>query len=105
MEVDYFVVLTEANFVYLNFNKPGQQEIKKATVSEMKTYLEEGNFLEGSMKPKVEPLLISYKKEGRNPSSPVSIICFPLLKARQELISCQADHQLLSSTVSFPSSL
>ena len=52
--MDYFVVLTEVNFVYLNFNKPGQQEIKKAIFSEMKTYLEEGHFLEGNMKPKVE---------------------------------------------------
>jgi len=65
VEVDYFVVLTEANFVYLNFNKPGQQEIKKATVSEMKTYLEEGHFLEGSMKPKVEAAIDFVQKGGK----------------------------------------
>ena len=63
--MDYFVVLTEVNFVYLNFNKPGQQEIKKTTVSEMKTYLEEGHFLEGSMKPKVEAAIDFVQKGGK----------------------------------------
>ncbi len=63
--MDYFVVLTEANFVYLNFNKPGQQEIKKTTVSEMKTYLEEGHFLEGSMKPEVEAAIYFVQKGGK----------------------------------------
>ncbi len=65
VEADYFVMLTEADFVYLNFNKPGQQKINQATASEMKSYLEEGHFLEGSMKPKVEAAIDFVQNGGK----------------------------------------
>lgn len=63
--VDYFIMLTESDFVYLNFNKPDQRKIEKATVSEMKTYMNEGHFPEGSMKPKVEAAVDFVQKGGK----------------------------------------
>ena len=38
----------------LNFGSEDETEIGKMTVSEAKQYIQEGHFMEGSMKPKVE---------------------------------------------------
>jgi carbamate kinase len=51
--------------VYLDFNQPKQKPIQSATVSEMETWLREGHFLEGSMKPKVEAALYFLKHGGK----------------------------------------
>ena len=47
-------ILTAVEQVYLNFKKPNQEAISKMTVKEAKTYLKDGQFQEGSMKPKIE---------------------------------------------------
>ncbi|MET1128551.1 MAG: carbamate kinase [Thermoproteota archaeon] len=48
------VILTDVEFVYLDFGKPTQRALTKLTVSEAKRYLAEGQFPPGSMGPKVE---------------------------------------------------
>ncbi len=48
-----FMVLTDVEKVKLNFGKKDEREIEKMHVSEARKYLEEGQFLPGSMKPKV----------------------------------------------------
>lgn len=48
------IVTTGVPSVYINFGKPEQKEIKYATVEEIKKYVEEGHFPEGSMLPKIE---------------------------------------------------
>jgi carbamate kinase len=48
------VILTDVEFVYLDFGKPTQRALTKLTVSEAKRYLSEGQFPPGSMGPKVE---------------------------------------------------
>ena len=55
--IDTLVILTQVDHVYLNFNQPEQRPIESATASEMESWLREGHFLEGSMKPKVESAL------------------------------------------------
>ncbi len=65
MELDYLVILTKAKYAYLNFNSDRQAPIKTATVGEMKKYLEEGHFQEGSMKPKVESAISFIKNGGK----------------------------------------
>jgi len=52
--MDYLVILTEAEYAYRNFNSDRQAPIKTVTAGEMKLYLQEGHFGEGSMQPKVE---------------------------------------------------
>lgn len=48
-----FVMLTDVDHVYLDFRKPTQRRLERATVSELKRYLAEGHFMEGSMEPKI----------------------------------------------------
>jgi carbamate kinase len=54
IDADRFFILTNVDGVYLNYKKKGQKMIKKVTVSRLKEYLKDGQFEEGSMKPKVE---------------------------------------------------
>lgn len=50
---DEFIILTDVPKVCLNFNKPNQIMLNRVTIKEAKKYLEEGQFTEGSMAPKV----------------------------------------------------
>jgi carbamate kinase len=52
--IDTLVMLTGVDFAYLNFKSSEQKPITHASVDMMEQYLQEGHFLEGSMKPKVE---------------------------------------------------
>ncbi|MBI5476453.1 MAG: carbamate kinase [Ignavibacteriales bacterium] len=52
--IDKFVISTEVEQVYINFKKPNQQALISVSLNEIKNYLAEGHFLEGSMKPKIE---------------------------------------------------
>ncbi|MDH3256379.1 MAG: carbamate kinase [Nitrospinota bacterium] len=63
--IDTLIILTQVDHVYLNFNQPEQRLIETATASEMETWLREGHFLEGSMKPKVESALYFLKHGGK----------------------------------------
>lgn len=51
---DMLMILTEVEKVYLNFNKPDQQDLDQVTVEEAKRYIAEGHFAPGSMLPKVQ---------------------------------------------------
>jgi carbamate kinase len=50
---DVFVVLTDIDGAYVNFGTPKQEVIREATTEKMQGYLNEGQFKEGSMAPKV----------------------------------------------------
>jgi carbamate kinase len=63
--IDTLVILTQVEHVYLNFNQPDQKPIQSTTVSKMETWLREGHFLEGSMKPKVEAALYFLQHGGK----------------------------------------
>lgn len=51
---DIFLVLTDVDYVYLNYGQPNQKQIGKITVSAAKAYLNEGHFHAGSMAPKIQ---------------------------------------------------
>ncbi len=51
---DMLVILTAVEKVYLNFGKPNQKGLDSLTLEEAKKYIDEGQFGEGSMLPKVE---------------------------------------------------
>lgn len=51
---EVFINLTQIDRAYLNFNKPGQKGIDRMTVKEAKKHLKAGEFLPGSMAPKIE---------------------------------------------------
>ncbi len=63
MNVDLFIISTDADKVYLNFKKPNQIGLDKVTVNELENYYNEGHFPAGSMGPKVESV-INYIKNG-----------------------------------------
>jgi carbamate kinase len=52
-----FIISTPVDAVYLNFGKENQRPIRRATLSEIKQYLQEGHFKPGSMKPKIEAII------------------------------------------------
>ncbi|ABM80141.1 carbamate kinase [Hyperthermus butylicus] len=48
------IILTDVDYVYLNYGKPNQQPLKLLKASEARRLLEEGHFPPGSMGPKVQ---------------------------------------------------
>lgn len=53
IEADEFFILTDVPKVYINFNKPNQEQLDFIKVSEAKKYYEAGEFGAGSMGPKI----------------------------------------------------
>ena len=53
VNAEIFLILTDIEYVYLNYGKENQKPILKMSVAEAKKYLEEGHFLAGSMGPKI----------------------------------------------------
>jgi len=54
LPVDLLMFSTGADYVYVNFRKPGQRALVRVGVSEIRSYYESGHFPPGSMGPKVE---------------------------------------------------
>lgn len=54
VHASYFFSLTTVERVAINWGKENQKEISEMTVSEARTYCEQGHFAEGSMLPKVQ---------------------------------------------------
>ena len=57
INADELVILTAVDNAYLNYRKEDRQAIGKVTVDQLKQYLNEGHFVAGSMKPKIENAL------------------------------------------------
>lgn len=53
IEADEFFILTDVPKVYINFNKPNQQQLDYIKVSDAKKYYKAGEFGAGSMGPKI----------------------------------------------------
>jgi carbamate kinase len=60
-----FISATPIEQVYLNFEKPGQQALDVVTTAEAKSYLDEGHFGEGSMRPKVAAVIAFLEGGGK----------------------------------------
>lgn len=56
-KADMLVILTAVEKVCVNYGKPNQKELDHMTVSEARTYIEQGQFAPGSMLPKIEACL------------------------------------------------
>ena len=53
LKADELLILTSVDYVYLNFEKENQETLKTLTVAEAKRYIEEGQFGETDMLPKI----------------------------------------------------
>lgn len=54
IEADTLMILTAVPNVFVNFNTPKQQALTDVDVATLKTYVDEGQFSEGAMLPKIE---------------------------------------------------
>ena len=54
---ELFLISTDVDRVYLNYNRPGQMGLDHLEVNEVKRYLAEGHFLKGSMEPKMRAVI------------------------------------------------
>lgn len=63
--VEQLVMLTSVDGAFLNFNSSKPQLIKNTSADQMEAYLHEGEFAEGSMKPKVEAAVEFVKGSGK----------------------------------------
>jgi carbamate kinase len=54
LDADTLVILTDADGAYVNFGTPDERRIDEASSVEMREHLNDGQFPEGSMGPKVE---------------------------------------------------
>ena len=55
--VERMVISTDVERVFIHFKKPQQQPLRSLDVAQARRYLAAGQFLEGSMKPKIEAAL------------------------------------------------
>jgi carbamate kinase len=57
LNVDLFIISTDADYVYLNYKKPDQKKLETISKEEIEKYFKEGHFPPGSMGPKIEAAL------------------------------------------------
>ena len=62
---DLFVISTDVQQVYVDYKKPMQRAVGRATVAEMERFSAERQFAAGSMGPKVESAIRFIKKGGK----------------------------------------
>lgn len=66
VEADVLLILTGVEYVYVNFNKPNEMPLKHVTTAELKHYIRENQFPEGSMLPKIQAaVMFAESKENR----------------------------------------
>jgi len=64
MKTDALCILTDVEYVKINYKKPDEKILKDVTVAEMEEYLAQGHFAAGSMLPKVQAALAFVKETG-----------------------------------------
>lgn len=64
LHADLFVISTGVERVSVNFGKPDETALDRVTASEVRRYMEEGHFAEGSMRPKIQAVLSFLEAEG-----------------------------------------
>ena len=54
IHADSLMILTEVEYVAINYGKPNQENLGKLSIAQAEKYIEEGHFAAGSMLPKVQ---------------------------------------------------
>ncbi len=86
ISADYLMILTEVENVFINFGKANQAALRKVSVSEIKTYMEQGHFAPGSMGPKIESAIEFLENGGKG------VFITSIEKASQCLIDQAGTH-------------
>jgi carbamate kinase len=66
INADEFFILTDVSKVCINFNKPEEKRLDVLTVADAKRYMEEKQFAEGSMAPKVRAAIQFVENGGKS---------------------------------------
>jgi carbamate kinase len=66
INADKFFILTDVPKVCINFNTPQEKSLDRMTIAEAKRYLEEGQFPDGSMGPKVRAAIHFVEHSGKD---------------------------------------
>ena len=66
VKADEFYVLTDVPQAYINFRKENEKALGRITVAEAKKYLEDGQFTEGSMAPKMRAAIKFVEETGHD---------------------------------------
>jgi carbamate kinase len=66
--IEHFMISTEVQEVYINYKKPNQQKLHSLTAAEAKKHFADGQFSEGSMRPKIEAALDFLNSGGKTVS-------------------------------------
>jgi carbamate kinase len=62
---DVFAISTDVDFVYLDYKKPSQKQLRNVTISGLEAHYKAGEFPAGNMGPKVESALRFLKAGGK----------------------------------------
>ncbi len=62
---ELFLMLTDVPKVFLNYRKPDQQELGTVSAAQMREYIRQGHFADGSMGPKAEAAVRFACKSGK----------------------------------------
>lgn len=65
VQADELIILTAIDQAMINFGKENQKPLGKVTVSEIKRHVDDNQFAEGSMKPKILALLSFVERTGK----------------------------------------
>jgi carbamate kinase len=63
--IEHFIISTEVPEVYINYKKSSQQKLRAITLAEAQRHFVDGQFSEGSMKPKIEAAMDFLKNGGK----------------------------------------
>jgi carbamate kinase len=66
IRADKYFILTDVPKVCINFNTPQEKTLDRMSVAEAKRYLEEGQFAEGSMAPKIRAAIYFVNHTGND---------------------------------------
>jgi carbamate kinase len=72
-----FLILTDVDNAYLNYERPDQRPLGRIPVAEAKTHLAAGHFLKGSMRPKIESAIRFLESGGE-----IAIVTSPRLAGK-----------------------
>jgi carbamate kinase len=66
IRADKLFILTDIPKVYINFNTPQEKALDRINIADAKKYLEEGQFGEGSMAPKINAAVQFVERTGKD---------------------------------------
>ncbi|MCD6132076.1 MAG: carbamate kinase, partial [Candidatus Hydrothermae bacterium] len=80
------MILTEVDYVYLNFGKPNEKPLERVTLEQIERFYSEGHFPPGSMGPKIEAAIDFLKNGGEE------VIITSIEKAHDALYNSMGTH-------------